>query len=523
MPQNLIIAAFSLRRTALKLYVTKAFTPKSSSRYDGLSMTMIKPVINLISCPLAYIFNSMTQTGIFPDSLKIAKVIPIHKSDSKLDIKNYRPISLLPTVSKIFEKLLYNGIYNFLVSHNLLCEQQYGFRKKCSTLLALLDMHNDISKSFDNKALSLGIFLDLSKAFDVINHDILLQKLSYYGICGLPLMLIESYLSNRKQFVRINGVDSSMSNVICGVPQGSILGPLFFIVFINDVVYCSNILQFILYADDTNVFLTTTDITAAVNIVNVELEKLSKWFKANRLMLNASKSCFIIFKNNKSSALNINDNMCIKIDNTALKQVNNTKFLGVVIDSNLSWSYHIDYVAMTLSRVAGVLNRVKFVLPQSALMKIYYSLFYSNLLYCLLIWGNADSKFINRVQILQNRALRAVSKASYRSSTNPLYIKLKCLKLNELYSYHLAIFFFKLYNGYLPIVCNKYMITSSGSNTYNLRAHTVHNLAKTACRQRHIMTTGPILWDSIPSNIKNVKNLSTFKTKVFIWLHSKYN
>jgi len=386
-------------------------------------------------------------------------------------------------------------------------------------MLALLDMHNEISKTFDNKSSSIGIFLDLSKAFDVINHKILLQKLCYYGIRGLPLQLLENYLSNRKQYVHIYNSDSSLTNISCGVPQGSILGPLFFIIFVNDIVYCSNILKFILYADDTNVFLTASNISNAITVANTELEKLSNWFKANCLMLNVNKSSFIVFSKN---AKHVTNNEHIKIDNVIIKQVTSTKFLGVTIDSSLSWSYHINGVATKLSRIVGILHKLKFVLPKAALLKIYFSLFYSTMLYCVLIWGNADAKYINRIQVLQNKAIRAVLNAPYRSPTDLMYSKLKCLKLCELYSYQLAIFFFKLYKGYLPSFCQKYIISSSSAEKYDLRSHVIHNLAKTQCRQRHVISTGPILWDKIPTNIKSSTSLAIFKASVFKWLLSKY-
>ena len=235
--------------------------------------------------------------GVVPDQMKIARMVPLFKADDQSLFTNYRPISVLPSFSKFLERIIYNRLYDYLTNLHILCDNQFGFRKNHSTTLALIDLHEKISSAIDRGELAVGVFLDLSKAFDTVNHSILFDKLEHYGIRGLALKWIKSYFSNRLQFVEYNGYVSSRANIMCGVPQGSILGPLFFLLYINDIINTSTILQLILFADDTNVFVSHKDKDCLTNILNAELNKLSLWFRANRLSLNLKeKNKFIVFK-----------------------------------------------------------------------------------------------------------------------------------------------------------------------------------------------------------------------------------
>ncbi len=227
---------------------------------------------------MARIFNGSFESGKIPDDLKIAKVIPIYKNGDLSLVSNYRPISILPCFSKILERLVANRMYNFVEKYNILSPTQYGFRANYSTHLALIDLIDKISSSLDKSLHTIGLFLDLSKAFNTIDHNILISKLNKYRIRGIALDWFKNYLSDRKQYVVWQETKSSFAPIRCGVPQGSILGPILFLIYINDICNSSKTLSFILFADDTNVFHSSNNLLEAIDTVNRQLCKISEWF-----------------------------------------------------------------------------------------------------------------------------------------------------------------------------------------------------------------------------------------------------
>ena len=273
---------------------------KNSSGNDEISNKLLKAIGNELSKPLTIIINQCLLTGIFPDLLKIAKVKPLFKRGDTALLNNYRPISLLPTISKVFERVIYSQLYAYFNDNNLMSEQQYGFRAQHSTELASVKLVDHIIKQMDNRyetKTPVAIFCDLSKAFDCLNFDIFLSKLEYYGVDGTPLALIKSYLSNRYQYVQFENCKSDLLEVKTGIPQGSILGPLFFSVLINDIVKSSSKLSFLMYADDTTIYFNLEDFPALnrEQEINKELEKLNLWFKLNKLTLNVDKTKCMFF------------------------------------------------------------------------------------------------------------------------------------------------------------------------------------------------------------------------------------
>ena len=239
----------------------------------------------------------------------------------------------------------------FLSKFDILYNGQYGFRSNHSTDMAVIDLVHEITKGFENNCISLGVFLDLSKAFDTINHNILLQKLNYYGIRCTTLNWFCSYLTNRNQYTKIDCCSSSLNNITCGVPQGSLLGPLLFSLYINDICHASTVLSFILFADDTNIIYSSgiRHVGTIINVLNVELDKVSIWLQANRLSLNLKKCTFMAFSKSKKK-LNLR-NCQVKINNEPIQRVTNTKFLGVYIDECLSWNIHIKELENKLSKI----------------------------------------------------------------------------------------------------------------------------------------------------------------------------
>ena len=256
---------------------------KKSCGYDDITHFLLKNIVNEIITPLTHISN--LSSGTVPLKMKIARVVPIFKKGKGDSINNYRPISLLTSISKCLERLVYKRTIKFLVNCKILCDSQFGFMKNHSTTHALLTFIDKVAHAIDDVSHTIGVFLDFSKAFDTIDHDILIHKLRQYGIRGKALDWLRDYLSNREQFVRINGLDSQLKTISCGVPQGSLLAPLLFILYINDHNNSSQILSFICFADDSNLFLTHRDPRALIDIINRELKLVQSWIHANSCRL----------------------------------------------------------------------------------------------------------------------------------------------------------------------------------------------------------------------------------------------
>lgn len=255
---------------------------------------------------------------------------------------------------------------SFIASQNILYSGQYGFRNNLSTSLAIMDLVEELTSAIDSSKFTVGVFIDLKKAFDTINHDILIKKLEIYGVRGIASDWIRCYLSNRKQYVLYNDTSSDLCDIVCGVPQGSILGPALFLLFINDLCNVSNTANFILFADDTNIFQTGSSINELCKSVSEELAKLDTWFKVNRLSLNVNKTNFMIFTNNA-----INCDPKVNINGSEIERVFNTKFLGVIIDSKLTWIHHIKHIKGKVAKNLSVMHKVKHLLHQKALHTLY--------------------------------------------------------------------------------------------------------------------------------------------------------
>ncbi len=272
------------------LDIVRNFRNKKSTDDNDIVMFIIKTVMEGISKPLTYICNLSFQTGTFPNKMETAKVIPLYKSGDKHSFTNYHPVSLLPQFSKILEKIFNNRLDTFILKHNLLTDSQYGFRTNSTTSLALIDSIENVMNSIEQKQFAVGLFIDLKKAFDTIDHHILINKLEHYGIRGVVLNWIQSYLSDRRQFVKLGDSCSKCLDITCGVPQGSILGPKFFILYINDICHTSKILKLVLFADVTNIFCSGDDLHQLQDLVNTEMMKLKTWFDKNKLSLNVNKT-----------------------------------------------------------------------------------------------------------------------------------------------------------------------------------------------------------------------------------------
>ena len=364
---------------------------KLSCGHDGISSRLLKASKTVVCKPLTPIINQTLTSGIFPDTLKIAKIIPLFKKGNKTLLENYRPISILPAISKNFERIMFNQIHNHFSMHNLFYSGQYGFRANHSMQFAALELIDRITQDLDQGNMLITIFMDLSKAFDTLNHDILIYKLKSYGLSEAALKLMQSYLTNRKQYVEINNTQSTKNDITVSVPQGSILGPLLFITYINDIIHSSTVFRFIIFADDTTLYTTLNTQEDINDILNDELLKINNWPKVNKLSLNVAKTKAMLFHMPQKRILNLR----LKIAGSNIEFIDNFNFRGITINKHLNWTKHMDILPAKIAKTVGILNTLKQVLPINILKMIYNSLILCHLNYGILLWGaqhNANDK-----------------------------------------------------------------------------------------------------------------------------------
>jgi hypothetical protein len=461
------IPAFQLGNTTPEhiIQVIKKFSPKNSCDINGVSTKMIKFVCNEIAVPLSHIFNLSLSSGQFPSALKLCRVIPIFKAGDPQECDNYRPISLLSSISKILEKIVAEKLVFHLKTNDLLYQHQYGFIAKKSTEHNLMHIVNFITSALNDGMYCIGVFLDLKKAFDVCSHSILLAKLNKMGIQGTALDWFKNYLSGRSQKVEINGILSDPLELDISVIQGSILGPILFLCYINDFWLVTTLFS-ILFADDTTCLGKGKNLRELIIYVNSELQKISNWFRANKMAVNAAKTKYIVFRtrgkpiNPLDCTLVFNNNE-IGVQNDPdliypIERIYNDgetksfKLLGVLFDEYLCFDEHITHLCNKISKSIFCINRVKNFVDLNTRKLLYFALIHSHIMYCLTIYSCANATNMNKLKIKQKAAIRIVCNSGFREHTGPLFSQLKILPIDQLVTFSILKFMHSFTHNSLP-------------------------------------------------------------------------
>jgi hypothetical protein len=480
--------------------VIKSLKQKTSMGWDNISNQLLKQIYPEIKQPLLKLINYSIVKGYVPAEWKLAKIVPIHKSGPMDNCGNYRPISLLPTISKVIEKIVNSQVLNYMEQNNLLHPNQYGFRLKHDTINAItkaIDVINTNTK-LNNK--TIAVFCDLKKAFDTVNHSILLKKLDYYGINN---KWFKSYLTGRYQYTEISGTKSKQSFISCGVPQGSILGPLLFLIYINDLPLANRFTN-ILFADDTTFLISAENNESLIQKTNNELEKAAKWFSHNALTIHPQKTMFMIF--NSKDKLYFNNK--IILNGTNLERIGedektkSIKFVGILIDENLKWNHHIKAIINKISQNSYLISAHKKQIPMHIRTMLYNSLIKPHLEYGITVWGFSNIKALTTKQ---KKILRHVANVKNHSChTTKLFAKLKIIKLEDLLKINIAKIVSKFFNNELPIpISNIFELKKSARNTRTTKNLNLEpRLAKTKKEENNIYFKAPIIWNSLDEKVK---------------------
>ena len=502
---------------------------KKSCGADDVHPKLLLRTRKIIAPVLAHFFNLCIEKREYPDLLKIAKVIPLFKKsleDERNEPGNYRPISLLSAINKILEKIIHMRLTRFIVKNDILYKYQFGFRRSHSTTLALIDVVDNIRKNLHMGKKVAGVYIDFSKAFDTVNHDILVQKLEHYGISGNMLELLKSYLNNRRQYTVANGTESEELEINCGVPQGSVLGPLLFILYTNDIQNCTeHTLK--LFADDTNGFIFEDNHTQLKKKIIKLLQNLFKWSEENKLTINTSKTCFSIFHRSKDLVPTFLNS--VKIPGSpnliTIKREKVSKYLGLYLDEQISWEHHLNHaedgLLAKLTKVNNSFKMVKHCIPEKNKKLIFNAYFLSKIQYGIELFGCADHKLIHKLQVKQNRALKILFNKDFYTPTKKLHADLNILTVSDIHKFTMAKFVYRQQNNKLPSIYDKHFTKVGETHGHTTRQQDLLKIENTVNKSTHSENTstkiGAKIWNELPKEIREADKLYKFKNfcKVF--------
>ena len=406
---------------------------------------------------------------------------------------------------------MHNIVNNFLYKNDIIYKYQFGFRKKHSTQHAIITLVDRITSSLDSGNLVIGVFLDLKKAFDTVDHQILTKKLFSYGIRGNTLKWFQSYLTDRSQYVTYDGIESKVLPIKYGVPQGSILGPLLFIIYMNDIFNVSNFLFTILYADDTCVTLDGKSLENLITLMNQELHLLYIWLQSNKLTLNVQKTYYIIF--HRARLKLHNTTIDLQMGDCNLNKANNLKYLSVIIDDSISWVHHITYIKNKISKGIGIMSKASKYLQRKSLLTLYYSYIYPYMIYCIEAWGNASNCHLDQLYKIQKKVIRLISFTNYDISSATTFKKLEILPLNKLVYNRIGIMMYKYFNNLLPPAINDLYVSNNDVHKYSTRQkHLLYiNRSNINVYEKSFGNTSVRVWNALQSKIDVNVPISKFK------------
>lgn len=440
---------------------------------DNIPARLLIDSAEIVAAPITLLINTSLTSGQVPADWKAARVVPLFKSGKVVDMDNYRPISILPVLSKILERAVHKQLYHYLQLHKILSPYQCGFRKNNSTEFAALSFAETIRRNIDQGRLTGAVFIDLRKAFDTVRHDLLLDKLSNLGVVDRELKWFKDYLRDRTQVVEFQGVSSDPEGVVVGVPQGSILGPLLFILHVNDLPDAAVQCSVLMYADDTVLFYSAKQASVIEEKLNEELASIGRWLHENSLFLNVAKTEAMLF--GTAPRLSDVDSFSITINGSQIKQVSQFKYLGVVFDERLSWNDHIKYLLTKAGKRVGILGRIRYNISYASANTIYTSLIRPIIEYCDSVWGCCGQVNSRSIEALQRRAARIVMR-TYDSDSAMDNLKWPTLAARR--DKHILNLVKKCIKGHCPQYFNNYFIFNNKIHSRTTRQSNLLHLPR---------------------------------------------